>query len=327
MKEVLQKMGEDAISAVQIGYKIIRVTFLTLAAFRQAKSKEKVDLFGVPCPVLGGGLPPTTVHVFDFPYEGSDQTITDALRGFGAIKGIRRQKYISKPNIFNGTCMVIIIIKDTPSRFLEIGGYRCRTWFRGQPLLCNLCMDPRHKSADCPDKDKCRKCKQPRHFARHCTFVEECSRCHRFDHTASQCTNAWGGSRPPAEPSPPPEEENLSDHLSSSSSPPPEETPLPDSDSEEPALSEDLPTDDSDSESETFVDVAESDEITRDVAVSAARTTEFGKEPDPKVSSSVPIQVTLDCLPPEDSADDASTLVPSAAEEDQSSAISDVSSD
>ena len=43
-----------------------------------------------------------------------------------------------------------------------------------------------------------------------------------------------------------------------------------------------------------------------------ARATEFGKEPDPKVSSSV----SMDCLPPEDSADDASTPVPSAAEED-----------
>lgn len=318
MKEVLLKMGEDALSAVQIGYEIIRVTFLTLAAFRQAKSKDKVDLFGVPCSILEGGPPPTTVHVFDFPYEGSDQTIMDALRGFGAIQGIRRQKYISKPNVFNGTRMVTMIIKDTPPRFLEIGGYRCRTWFRGQPLVCNLCMDPRHKSADCPDKDKCRKCKQLGHFA---------GRCHRSDHTSRQCTNAWGGSRPPAEPSPPREEENLSDHLSSSSSPPPEETPLPVSVSEEPALSEDLPTDNSDSESETFVDVAESEEISRDVAVALAPATEFDTEPVPMVSSSVPIQVSMDCLPPEDSADDASTPVPSAVEEDQSSVISDVSSD
>ena len=49
---------------------------------------------GVPCAIRGGGPPPTKVHVFDFPFEGSDQTIVDALRDFGAIKGIRRQKYI-----------------------------------------------------------------------------------------------------------------------------------------------------------------------------------------------------------------------------------------
>mgnify|MGYP002259988577 CR=1 FL=1 len=329
MNEVLQKMGEDSISAVQIGYEIIRVTFLTLAAFRQAKSKEKVDLFGVPCSILGGGPPPTTVHVFDFPFEGSDQTIVDALRDFGAIKGIRRQKYISKPNVFNGTRMVTMIIKDTPPRFLEIGGYRCRTWFRGQPLVCNLCMDPGHKSADCPDKDKCRKCKQPGHFARQCTAVEECSRCHRSDHTASQCTNAWGGSRAPVEPSPPLEEENPSppsDHLSSNCSPPPEETPLSVSDSEESALSEDPPADDSGSESENFEDVAES-EVGYEVAIPVARSTEFDKEPDPEVSSPVTILVSKDCLSPEDSANDASTPVPSAVEEDQSSAMSDDSSD
>jgi len=58
MNEVLLKMGEDSISAVQIDHEIICVTFLTLAAFRQAKSKEKVDLFGVRCSIQGGGPPP-----------------------------------------------------------------------------------------------------------------------------------------------------------------------------------------------------------------------------------------------------------------------------
>lgn len=270
------------------------------------------------------------MHIFDFPFEGSDQTIVDALRDFGAIKGIRRQKYISKPNVFNSTRMVTMIIKDNPPRFLEIDGYRCRTWFRGQPLVCNLCMDPGHKAADCPDKDKCRKCKQPGQFARQCPTVEECSRCHRSDHTASQCTNAWGGGRAPAEPSPPPEEDNPSppsDLLSSTSSPLPEETPLPDSGSEGPVLTEDLSSDGSDSESETFEDVAESEEISYDVAIPVARAIGLGKEPDPKDSSPVIIQVSKDCLPLEDSVNDASTPVPSAVEEDQSSAISDDSSD
>lgn len=329
MNEVLLKMGEDSISAVQIGYEIIRVTFSSLAAFRQAKSKEVVDLFGVSCSILGGGPPPTTVHVFDFPFEGSDQTIVDALRDFGAIKGIRKQRYISKPNVSNGTRMITMIIKDNPPHFLEIGGYRCRTWFRGQPLVCNLCMGRGHKSADCPDKDKCRKCKQPGHFARQCTAVEECSRCHRSDHTASQCRNAWGGSGAPVEPSPPPEEGNLSppsDLLSSTFSPPPEETPLPDSGSEDSVLTKDLSSEDSDSESGTFVDVSES-EISYDTALKVVRASELGKEPDPKDCSPVVIQVSRDCLSQGDSVNDALTPDPSAVEEDQASVISDDSSD
>ena len=77
MNEVLLKMGEDSISAIQIGYEIIRVTFHTLAAFRQAKCKAKVDLFNVPCSILGGDPPPATVHIFYFPFEGSYQTIVD----------------------------------------------------------------------------------------------------------------------------------------------------------------------------------------------------------------------------------------------------------
>jgi len=46
----------------------------------------------------------------------------------------------------------------------------CRLWYRGQPLVCNLCAVQGHRSANCPNKDKCRKYGKTGHFARNCTF-------------------------------------------------------------------------------------------------------------------------------------------------------------
>ena len=186
MKEVLRQMGGvPSICAVQVGYEIIRVTFSSPAAFQQAKSRERVQLFDVWCTIQGGGPPPPTiVHVFDFPYEGSDDSIKVALRSYGAVKGIHQQTYISNRNVFNGTRMVSLVMENPPPCLLKIDGYNCRTWYRGQPLICNLCNGPGHRSAECPNKDKCRVCGQSGHIGRH-------------------CTNAWGGSRTLVESSPP----------------------------------------------------------------------------------------------------------------------------
>ena len=35
-------------------------------------------------------------------------------------------------------------------------------------MICNLCNVQGHKSANCPNKDKCRRCGESGHFARSC---------------------------------------------------------------------------------------------------------------------------------------------------------------
>ena len=157
MKEVLLQMGGvDSIQAVQIGYEVIGVTFSSTAAFRQAKSKEGVKLFGLWCPILGGGPPPTRVYIFDFAFEGPGAAVEVTLKAFGSVKGVHKQTYVGNRSVFTGTHMVWVVIEKTPPRFLTISNYRCRIWYVGQSLACNLCAEPGHKSAECPNKDKFR---------------------------------------------------------------------------------------------------------------------------------------------------------------------------
>ena len=317
MKEVLHQMGgAPSIRAVQVGYEIIQVTFSSRAAFQQAKSRERVQLFDVWCTIQGGGPPPTIVHVFDFPYEGSDDSVKVALRSLGTVKGIRQQTYISNRNVFNGTRMVSLVMENPPPRLLKIDGYNCRTWYRGQPLICNLCNGPGHRSAECPNKDKCRVCGQSGHIGRH-------------------CTNAWGGSRTLVESSPPVEEEGLpppSEPLYSAPVSPPEEAPLSCDDSGDSASNGGHSTDDSDNESDSLEDVAESEKISKNVAQSIAHDAVTPNAD----NDSVDIVNTRDSAVVDDLIDDvddptvnddaASTTVPSD-EDDRSSALSDDSSE
>lgn len=54
---------------------------------------------------------------------------------------------------------------------MSINGYNCRVWYKNQPAICNPCAVQGHKSADCPNKDKCRRYGASGHFARNCKGV------------------------------------------------------------------------------------------------------------------------------------------------------------
>ena len=72
-------MSRHYIVAVQIGYEIIRVTFMSDAAFKAAKALTGVHLFGMWFRILGGGPPTTLVHIFDYPYDEDHVEIEFAL--------------------------------------------------------------------------------------------------------------------------------------------------------------------------------------------------------------------------------------------------------
>ena len=169
MKEVEKVFNLYGVVAIQVAYEIICVTFLTEEGHRRAKELAGVWLFGLWCPILGGGPPVTIVHVFDYPFEEDNSCVSSIFEDFGEVKRVKNQTYLSNTSIFTGTRLVSIVLKGNPPRGLMINGYFCHIWYKGQPLICNLCGVQGHKSAACPNKDKCRCCGEAGHFAWACT--------------------------------------------------------------------------------------------------------------------------------------------------------------
>ena len=168
VEEVSKAFSLHPVVAVQVGFDIVRVTFRDPDSCRLARNNSYINLFGSNCTVQGGGPPATMVHLFDFPAELGDEPVRQVLSGYGNVKSVRRQKYIGRPDIETGTRLILMTFRVTPPRSLFISGYLCRLWYKGQPLVCNLCNEKGHKSVDCPNKDKCRRCGQSGHFARSC---------------------------------------------------------------------------------------------------------------------------------------------------------------
>ena len=193
--EVSKAFPLHPVVAVQVGFDIVRVTFRDSDSCKLARSKSHINLFGSNCAVQGGAPPSTMVHLFDFPAELGDETVRQVFSGYGNVKSVRRQKYIGRPDIETGTRLILMTFRVTPPRSLFIGGYVCRVWYKGQPLVCNLCNEKGHKSVDCPNKDKCRRCGQSGHFARSCP--NPWGPAARVESASSEDFPALGASGPP----------------------------------------------------------------------------------------------------------------------------------
>ena len=146
---------------------MIRVSFRSEAHASSAMRDGGIRLFGIWCR-MDGGSPSTIVHLFDYPFEEENEVVREFFGGLGVVKNVRLQKYLSRPDIYTGTRLVDVVLSEPPPRVVNIDGYMCRVWYKGQPLICNLCGTPGHRSSECPNRNKCRLCGAEGHFARSC---------------------------------------------------------------------------------------------------------------------------------------------------------------
>ena len=146
---------------------IARITFRDAAAKQNLLRHDKISLGGRSCKIFAERRF-VTVQVHHYPSEALDCHVEKALRDYGTVKGVKRQHWVDLPDVQTGTRLVDIFLDKHVPRNLVIGGFNCKTWYRGQPVQCDLCREIGHVLSQCPIRGKCRKCREPGHLARDC---------------------------------------------------------------------------------------------------------------------------------------------------------------
>ena len=185
------------LSIQQCANKIARVTFDDKTACEIVRLRGELDMDGVKVPVVPPPPPPpnwVNVNVYNYPYDAPSSYIEDTLSFFGKIHSVRFQHWTNLPEVATGTRVVRINLSRSIPRFVRIDSYRCKVWYRGQPVYCDICKEKSHTSPNCPYKGKCLSCKEIGHVARKCPNV--CFKC-RGDHASDSCPSRRGWERAP----------------------------------------------------------------------------------------------------------------------------------
>ena len=140
--------------------------------FKNVESKTMYESFGemtfgeVVCLVY---VPRYTsqVMVFLYPFEGENEKVSQALSPFGTVQEVRHQHWANVEGVATGTRLVKTIRKGHIPRFVYIDGFKCKVWYKDQPLECDICHQG-HKASACPLKGKCLRCHQDGHFRAEC---------------------------------------------------------------------------------------------------------------------------------------------------------------
>ena len=169
--------------------RIARVTFevggeAVLGDFLEG---ETILVRGVECEVTFPAPPVENVLVYHFPYEKDDRQVKEVLSRYGLIKNVAYQSWTNLEGVHTGDRIVKMDRTDAIPRSLMIGGYRCKIWYRGQAVVCDVCREAGHVAAKCPVKGNCFHCRQPGHKARECP-------------DRSSGRGVWGGSASHASP-------------------------------------------------------------------------------------------------------------------------------
>ena len=165
---LVNKLENVTIKAIQfVPVKLVHVTFEDSVNRDYYAHVENIILEGISCRVLGVGPQARTVFVYHYPFEEDDNRLKLALGPFGKVLDVRRQHYVGFNSVCTGTRLVKMVREHPIRRNLDVGGYRVKVWYIGQPLECDICSRG-HISKDCPVRDKCRKCLVLGHMARNC---------------------------------------------------------------------------------------------------------------------------------------------------------------
>ena len=156
------------LSVQQCPGKIARVIFQDRDAYAMIRLRGELQMNGVKVAVLPLLPPPppnwVNVIVYGLPYDAPSSYVEDALRFLARFR--RFQRYLHLTDVATGTRIVRIDLKHPIPRFVKIHSYRCKVWYRGQPIHCDICRESSHLAFNCPFKGKCLARGGTGHFAR-----------------------------------------------------------------------------------------------------------------------------------------------------------------
>ena len=150
-----ENFGTPTIQILHRG--IARITFRDAAAKQNLLRHDKISLGGHSCKIFAERRF-VTVQVHHYPSEAFDCHVEKVLMSFGTVKGVKRQHWVGLPDVQTGTRLVDIFLDKHVPRNLVIGGFNCKTWYRGKPVTCDLCGEIGHVLSQCPIRGKCRRC-------------------------------------------------------------------------------------------------------------------------------------------------------------------------
>ena len=165
--------GHQIAAVQEFSGKVARVTFGSGGEHHVALflCKEEITINGVKCKVILPAPPPpsyTNVVVFQYPYKRDNNVLVKELSAFGNVRDIRFQKWTNIPDVCTGTRIVRMSLLKPIPRFISVQGVQVKVWFRGQPVVGDICRKEGHWAVSCPDKGKCFRCHEAGHLARHC---------------------------------------------------------------------------------------------------------------------------------------------------------------
>ena len=135
------------VSIQQCPKKVARVTFDKRDGwvnFLEAKEFRMVGEFqGIKCRVIPSPVPPTpwsTVVVYNYPYEFPNELVESVMSGYGEVGGVRFQSWVGFPGVSTGTRLVRMHRKRRIPRFLYIGNFRCKVWYKASRSFATSVM-------------------------------------------------------------------------------------------------------------------------------------------------------------------------------------------
>ena len=209
-KLLSENLGDEDCRVIAIRHvpgNIARVTFELPDGKKYYEPRNQVTISDIGCPVVPPPSPVrwSTVMVYGYPYNVPNNGIKSALLRYGDVDEIRFQHWVGLPGV--STTNRLVRMKHTKEipRWINVNGINVKVWYKGQPVVCDICQSNDHKAADCPKKGRYRICNSPEHFAKDC---KNCRRCGSADHITRFCMNAWG-SRPSEDVPPQPSRDDV----------------------------------------------------------------------------------------------------------------------